>query len=102
VGCERVTFERASGSAEKTDVEGGEVVFGLADEDVNACLAEFISLADMRPLITGECDTQSRPVHLINDADTFGVSVRDKNSNIRCTFRLGQPRAANHDARRTR
>jgi hypothetical protein len=32
----------------------------------------------MQPLITGECDTQSRPVHPINDADTFRVTVRNK------------------------
>ena len=60
-------------------IEGREVILRLPYEDIDPRFAELAALPDSSPLVARERDTQSRPVHSINDTVRW-IAVRDENS----------------------
>src|SRR5262245_31933495 len=63
------------------DVNRWQIVIGDAPyQDIDARATELRALLDLRPFLAGKGDAESGPVHPINDAQSFGVSIGNKDA----------------------
>jgi len=70
-----VSFDTISYAVGLPDVDCGQVVFLIANQNVNARPNELSTLADFGPFSSGKGNPQSCPIHAVDQAHPFGVTV---------------------------
>ncbi len=77
-----MTFKPRTNNVSLPDVKCRQIIIcHITNENIDAGFGKIRPLLDIRPVFTWKNDSETSPVHSIDDTKPFGVAVGNKNAN---------------------
>src|SRR5437762_2809478 len=76
-----MTIDACANVVRLSDIESWQIILSdVADEDVHPRFSEIWPLSYFRPALARKDNADTRPIHLIDDAQPFGVAIWNENA----------------------